>query len=227
MVTEDPNAALQINDRVRISFQRPDGTQKATCLGCIKEMSAGDYVFELTTSAGLRESIKSGDQVFISYIIKGWTYGFGGAVDEIKQSRQTSMRIRSAGPAKRLQRRNYVRIATSIDMSASETPSDLSPAGGVPFEAKIIDLSGGGFAIRHSDSLAAGTLFDVEIQIPEEAPLHAKAKVIWCNSLEGANPESPAHRIGFAFVGLSEVHRRRIMGYLIVLQQQSLCVESE
>jgi c-di-GMP-binding flagellar brake protein YcgR len=227
MVSEDQIACLQNNDLARIAFRNPDETRNTTYLGCVKEVLSDGYLFELTTQIGKQVLIKNGDLLFITYIIQGWTYGFDAAAVEMQQARKSFVRVRTAGPAGRIQRRNYVRIVASLDIKVFEMHSEAGRSNMPAIDTKTINLSGSGFAIHHQSPISIGSLFEVEIRIPEEVSLLAKARVVWCRSLEESIPGSSACRMGFAFVNLGEVARRRIISHLITLQQQTLCVDSE
>jgi c-di-GMP-binding flagellar brake protein YcgR len=227
MAPEDQTARLQINDMARITIRNPDETRNATYLGCVKEGLSDGYLFELTTRTGKQTLLKNGDRLFITFIIQGWTYGFDAAAIEIKQARKSFVRVRSDGPVERIQRRNYVRIVAPVDIKVFELYSEAGRSDMPVIDTKIINLSGSGFAIHHQHPLSIGSLFEVELKIPEGIPLLAKARVIWCNSLEGPTQGPSAYRSGFAFVNLGEVARRRIISHLIALQQQTLCVDPE
>ena len=218
MVSEDQIACLQINDMARIAFRNPDKTRNTTYLGYVKELLPDGCLFELTAKIDKQALIKNGDQLFITFIIQGWTYGFDAVAIEIQQARKSFVSVRSAGPARRIQRRNYVRIVASIDIKVFEMQSEAGRSDMPVIDTKTINLSGGGFAIHHLSPISIGSLFEVEIRIPEEVPLLAKARAVWCNSLEEPVTESSAYRIGFAFVNIQEVARRRIISHLLPIR---------
>lgn len=130
------------------------------------------------------------------------------------------------GSVRRLQRREYVRIPAEIDTELAAHVDLAAVDGGNPVEqsqiaTKTVDLSGGGFAIRHSSALPQGAVFDVRIRIPAlEDPVGFRARVVRCDPLEVATAE-PNHQISFAIVDPSEAVRRHIMSFVIRLQQES------
>jgi c-di-GMP-binding flagellar brake protein YcgR len=227
MVSEDQIACLQINDMARIILRNSDEACNVTYLGCVKKVLSNGCLFELKTKNGELPLIKKGDRLFITFIVQGWTYGFDASAIEIKQGRKLLLSAQSAGPVGRVQRRNYVRIVASIAIKVFEMKSKADRSDLSFIDAKTINLSGSGFAIHHQSPLSIGSMFEVEIRMPEGVSLLAKTRVVWCDSPGEPISGSSAFRIGFAFVNLGEAARRRIVSYLISLQQQTLCVDSE
>jgi c-di-GMP-binding flagellar brake protein YcgR len=224
MVVNNQIPWLQIDDRIWIALEGSEEKEGSRYLSRVKKIASGDVIIELMNDDGLRPPIKSGDLILITVNFQGWVYSFNAHVLDRKQGQKPTLKVQPTGPYRKIQRRNYVRIATMIDISAIEILPEIDQTDPLSIDTKTINLSGGGFAICHTAPLPIGTLFQVTLAIPEESPLELQAKVVRCTSL--APIEGFSHyEIGFAFSSLSEVSRRRIMRHLIWLQQQLLSID--
>jgi c-di-GMP-binding flagellar brake protein YcgR len=125
------------------------------------------------------------------------------------------------------QRRCFVRVAVALDVELGTHVEDVVGAAAEGREwfqisARTVNLSGGGFAIRHSHPLPPGSLFDVSLRLPtRDEPLNLVARAVRAE-FRDTFPEEMKYDIGFAFVDPPEVLRRIIISFVIRLQQQYL-----
>jgi c-di-GMP-binding flagellar brake protein YcgR len=124
------------------------------------------------------------------------------------------------------QRRSFVRVAVALDVELGTHVEDVvgaaEPVEWNQISTQTLNLSGGGFAIRHAHALRRGSMFDVSLHLPtRDEPLNLVAAVVWENCRD-TSAEEVKYDIGFAFVDPPESLRRFIISFVIRLQQQIL-----
>ena len=96
--------------------------------------------------------------------------------------------VEPVGSVTRTQRREFVRVRTSIPVELIGVPDPSQETKVVLLiKTRTLDLSGGGFAVHHKDAVPAGTIFDTRFSLPgtpEEFHLHSK--LVRCERHEDA-----------------------------------------
>ncbi len=225
MTTKEQDPQLQIDDRIRVAIQGTTALNSTTYLSRVSDIESGDYVIEWPTSKESQVTVEDQDVLLISFYAQGWDYRFEACVVARKPGHITLLKIRQLTPMSRIQRRDYVRVSAAIEVELNirivqnAISESNSVSGPISISTRTVNLSGGGFAIWHSNVLPVGTIFDVKLKIPEgKEPLHVTAKVARSQPLNTPAGET-VYEIGFAFVEITEIIRRPLLSYVIRLQQ--------
>jgi c-di-GMP-binding flagellar brake protein YcgR len=212
---------LQVDDRIQVAVRKGTTQNPSTYLSRVSDIESGVYVIEWPAGKGSLVPIEDQDALLISFHIQGWTYCFESCVIERKTDPVPLLKIRQINPAHRTQWRNYVRVSVGVEVELNArivrpAISECNPIDGpISIATRTVNLSGGGFAILHSNALHEGLVFDVKLKIPEsKEPLSLTAKVVR-NRLLNAPTGEVVYEIGFAFVEITEVIRRPILCYVI------------
>jgi c-di-GMP-binding flagellar brake protein YcgR len=129
--------------------------------------------------------------------------------------------VRLSSQPQQLERRDNVRVRASVRLELRERVVSLSDfrfhneRG--PIQTSTVDLSGGGFSIRHPTYLAIGLPFEATLSLPDKkGPLAIASKVVRCDRV----PESVGeeYEIGFAYERISESVRSRIVRFVFSAQ---------
>ena len=126
---------------------------------------------------------------------------------------------------KRLQRRNFYRIATPVANPATCVIPPLKQCEEVPLTLNLLDISRGGMALidrPHADApLEAGmTLENCRIELPEFDTVETTVRIVSISTAILSNGNT-CSRIGCEFVNLSEKSGTLIQRYIIWLEQQA------
>jgi c-di-GMP-binding flagellar brake protein YcgR len=225
MNAKEPCAQLQVDDRIQVATRKETTLNHATCLSRVSDIESGDYLIEWPASKGSLFPVEDQDILLISFYVQGWVYCFEACVVAKNSGHIPLLKIRQINPTRRIQRRDYVRVPAAIEVVLNNrivhtAIGESNPVDGpISISTRTVNLSGGGFAICHSNALPVGTIFDVKLNIPEgKEPLYVTAKVVRSQPLNAPTGEV-VHDIGFAFVELVEVIRRPILSYVIRRQQ--------
>ena len=216
----------QVNDPIEVTIQGADDEALTSCTSLVEGAAGSDYRIAWPARAGAPVSVRDGDVLRITFSNRGWAYEMEAAVVARTQHPIPLVTVRPSGSPCRVQRRDYVRIPAEVDieLTARAEPgpeSSRAPVSRAEIATRTVDLSGGGFAIRHSGAVPRGTLFDVKLKIPaRDEPLMLTAQVVQCDPLETPGADY-SNKIGFAIVTRAEAVRRQIMSFVIRLQQES------
>jgi c-di-GMP-binding flagellar brake protein YcgR len=227
MTGEKQDIQLQVNDQVQVKIKGTDKEVPTTFLSRVEDAAPGDYLIAWPSSNGLPAPIKDREVLLMSFTNQGSAYCLEAIVMRRVQNPIPLLTVWPLGPVRRIQRREYVRVPATINVELAARVINASVNGREPvsqalIETETVNISGGGFAIRHLSTLPLGALFDVKLKIPEQGKaLNVTAKVVRSEPL--AAPTSiHTHEIGFAFCELAEAIRCQIMSFVIRLQQSSL-----
>jgi c-di-GMP-binding flagellar brake protein YcgR len=122
------------------------------------------------------------------------------------------------GPARRLQRRTYVRLPLLL------TPTRLTllaadGAAAAPVAAVIVDLSGGGVRLRGRQPFVVGQRLRLEAALPE--PGGALAVTLAVVRIDAVPAErGVVHEAGCCFLDLTERERDRLVRFVLQRQAQ-------
>lgn len=228
MTGEKQDIQLQVNDQVQVKIKGTDKEVPTTFLSRVEDTASGDYLIAWPTNNGLPAPIKDREVLLMSFTNQSSAYCLEACVVRRVQDPVPLLTVRLLGPTRRIQRREYVRVPATIDVELAARVVIIVPVNGSEpvsqalIATQTVNLSGGGFAIRHLSSLPVGALFDVKLKIPErERPLSVTAKVVRSEPL-AVQTKVHTHEIGFAFCEVAEAIRCQIMSFVIRLQQSSL-----
>ena len=220
----EKDTLLQVNDRIQVALKGTDEEVPTTYLSRVEDVAPSDYLIEWPTSGGVRAPVRDRQVLLMTFTAQGSVYCLEACVMSRAQQPIPLLTVRRLGPARRIQRRAYVRVPAmiSVELAARVVGTAVDgreAANQALIATQTVNLSGGGFAIHLMTALPLGAVFDVKLNIPErEKPLNVTAKVVRIESLAASH----TYEIGFAFLGLTESTRSQIMGFVIRLQQASL-----
>jgi c-di-GMP-binding flagellar brake protein YcgR len=224
MIMESHDFILEPQELVGICPRGADaGTE--SCSSRILSIRESGYEILCSEECEQRMHLKEGDDLFITFLRNENAYGFGATVVGKSQASPPVLSVRITGPAQKVQRRAYVRVAAALEVelkssgdSGGTAPIVSSPA----YRSVTLDISGNGFAIPAERPWDPGSLFDVKLWLPRQTiPLNFQARVARCSPLQpGAAGRS--YVVGFSILMASELVNRRLRRFIIRFQQESL-----
>ncbi|MFC1631317.1 PilZ domain-containing protein [Candidatus Omnitrophota bacterium] len=106
------------------------------------------------------------------------------------------------------ERRKFVRLNIPLEVSYTIQGTDQDPQRSV---TKNISPNGASFTVEEDSP--KGTMFDINIRIPEQAePIPIKAKIVW--SQKEAEQEQASYNAGFEFIQIPENSKQMFFQYL-------------
>jgi c-di-GMP-binding flagellar brake protein YcgR len=131
--------------------------------------------------------------------------------------------VEPVGSVTRTQRREFVRVRTSIPVELIGVPDPSQETKVVLLiKTRTLDLSGGGFAVYHKDAVPPGTIFETKFSLPgtpEEFHLHSK--LVRCERQEDEQ-RNRIHRLGLMFLDMPESTRSRIVRFVFGVQKSAV-----
>ena len=213
--------SLQVNELLQVSFM--DGESAHGYSSRVEDLDGGKICIAWPTENGLRVSIRAGEEVFLSFTREDASYGLRAKVEKTVPEPLPVVVVEPVGSVTRTQRREYVRVRTSIpvEMIGVPDPSQETPVV-LLIKTRTLDLSGGGFAVYYKDAVPSGTVFETRFSLPgtpEEFHLHAK--LVRCERREDAQ-RNRIHRFGLMFLEMPESTRSRIVRFVFGIQKSAV-----
>jgi c-di-GMP-binding flagellar brake protein YcgR len=213
------NVPLEVNDLVQVAVVEGSSTRAYSSR---VEDSAGQTVsIAWPTDSGTRIPFHASEELFLTYQRKDAIYGVKVVVEQTIHSPIPVLVVRPISETQRIQRREFVRVATMI---AVELVGKVDPAAGqeaTVIKANTIDLSGGGFSVHHQSPLPEGTVFETKLSLPGGPPLKLLAKIVR-NERRVDVHQNRIVRIGLMFLSIPESARSRIVRYVFEAQTSGI-----
>jgi hypothetical protein len=218
---------FHVDDRIQVTIKGAAEETHVTYFSRVDDITSDSYLIEWPTKRGVQAPVKEHDVLLLSMNDRGSAYGMEACVLAKMKKRSPLLKVQPLGPARKIEKRQYLRFPVSMDVELAPRVTGGAAAGGQPESPRVIvthtvTLSGGGFSINYSSDLPLGVRYNVKLAIPAEPePIELTAEVVRSETLE-VPLRDHTHDIGFAFVDLNEDTHCRIMSFLIRLQQTSL-----
>jgi c-di-GMP-binding flagellar brake protein YcgR len=208
---------LQVNDLIQVRLLDEEVVDSYPSR--IEDIRGEDVVIAWPTGKGILLPIVPDQALRVSYVHDGKYYGFEGIVRETALAPVPSVVLRVPAGPDRIERRDNVRVNASVPVELTEKVVSLSEYKALGEQNIIrtvtINISGGGFAISHETFIPAGTVFDVNMALPDKKdPISIAAKVVRC----AESGEEGQHLLGFSYLNISEKLRSRIVRFVFAAQ---------
>lgn len=118
----------------------------------------------------------------------------------------------------RRQLRNWVRIDVNLPMSGSVPPRPGDSRPPLPMKGRIVDLSGGGLALRLPVQLQVGSVLSVDFQLNENAMVGIVVEIIRVAPIRVGEEQMFQHSVSFK--DLPKTSQERIVRYVFEKQRQ-------
>ena len=211
----------QVNELLQVSFM--DGESAHGYSSRVEDLDGGKICIAWPTENGLRVSVRAGEEVFLSFTREDAAYGLRAKVEKTVAEPVPVVVVEPIGSVTRTQRREFVRVRTSIPVEMIGVPDPSQETTVVLLiKTRTLDLSGGGFAVFYKDAVPSGTVFETKFSLPgmpEEFHLHAK--LVRCERREDAQ-RNRIHRLGFMFLDMPESTRSRIVRFVFGVQKSAV-----
>jgi c-di-GMP-binding flagellar brake protein YcgR len=221
---------IRINDRLQVIIKDSDEEIPTTYLSRVDDISGNDIFIAWPTSQGIRVPIREND-ILTLYLTAGTAvYSANSKIMKMVRSPLPQLVVRVFGKPTKIQRREFVRVQAMIKICllphAEKPKSDKEEkADSAGITVIPVNISGGGFGLRHPTPFTIGDLYDIKMTIPgEDNTLALTAKVVRCELINDP-PIMHAYDVGFAFVQIKESYRRDIVRFIFKRQQSSILKE--
>ncbi len=210
----------QVNELLQVNFI--DGESAQGYSSRVEDLDGAKICIAWPTENGLRVSVRAGEEVFLSFTREDAAYGLRAKVEKTTAEPVPVVVVEPVGSVTRTQRREFVRVRTSIPVELIGVPDPSQETKVVLLiKTRTLDLSGGGFAVHHKDAVPAGTIFETRFSLPgtpEEFHLHSK--LVRCDRQEDAQ-RNRIYRLGLMFLDMPESTRSRIVRFVFGVQKSA------
>jgi c-di-GMP-binding flagellar brake protein YcgR len=216
---------LSINDRVQVTLNDPGEENPVSFLSRVEDISGLRISLGWPTSEGIRAPLHPGDRLQV-FLIKDAVYLMDCSVVGRVLSPIPLVLVQCQSSVRKAQRREYVRVSAKVKLYLSARVVKFGRhCQGDPvsrIETTTFSLSGAGFGIRYGFAPTIGNVYGVKMSSPEfEEPISANARVVRCESVEDQQSQV-SYWVGFAFVGIKESDRRKIVSFVFRYQQTTI-----
>jgi c-di-GMP-binding flagellar brake protein YcgR len=217
---------LRLKDRLQITIKGTAAEISTIYASRVENISGSDIVIRWPNLRGVRALLQDNNFLCILFTRGSEVFEIDARVLKLMAYPNSLVLVRCDGQPRKIQRRDYVRVPAMIDVHLT---ARLVKANATAEERAVyvittttVDISGGGFNIRHGMPLQMGSLYDLKMTIPTlEQSLSLTAKVVRMEP--GFNRMNRTYYdIGFDFIRLDEKFRRQIIKYVFQFQQNAL-----
>lgn len=178
----------------------------------VEDLSEDTMTISAPTEAGVVVPLRPGMFLIVGVGQDDALYGFYTEIIERKRGDIPQLVIRRVEKTKRIQRRRYVRIDGSVDISMKVFKKVSSTSSHEVGDPKIIqekNLSAGGMMLMSDIPLPRGTVVQLDLKLPDGRLVTAGEVV---RTLR--HEESHGFELGIRFVNLKEKERDRLVRYV-------------
>lgn len=217
------DTSIEVNELLQVTFGDKSSHSYASR---VEDVLDKNVQIAWPTENGIRVALRRGEELSVSFTRDDAAYGFRGTVENTISEPVPLVTVVLKGPVVRTQRRDDVRVRTSIPVELVGVPTTAEAAGAEPvvllIKATTLDISGGGFAVCYRDAVPVGMIFEVKFKLPDSSDLFTtSAKVVRCTSGLDAQ-RNKIHRLGLMFMKMPESSRSRIVRYVFGVQKLSI-----
>jgi c-di-GMP-binding flagellar brake protein YcgR len=207
---------LKINQKVEI--QIPDGSYKGSYSSRVEEIHPdGSIVLAAPFKRGVLIPLRKGDTVVVNFWGQTAGYSFTTTVLETNYQNVPMITVLAPSTLKKIQRRNFVRVAAWIPLAFSILKDTEDFAEKKIFRTETVDISGGGVLIKSPLKLSEGDRLEMEIQLPKRGPVSARGQVV---RVEEKKEQPPVYLVGVAFTEITETDRTKIIRFVFERQRE-------
>lgn len=160
--------------------------------------------------------LRSGARVRMS-LTRGGDAEYG-IETELEESRDFKLSFKHTRRLIRRQLRNWVRIDVNLPTSATLPAREGESRPPLPLKGRIVDLSGGGLALRLPVQLQVGTGLTVDFQLNETLMVGVFVEIIRVAPIRVGEEQMFQHSVSFK--DLPKTHQERIVRYVFEKQRQ-------
>jgi c-di-GMP-binding flagellar brake protein YcgR len=147
---------------------------------------------------------------------------FSGLVDEMSTEPLPEITIILSNIITRVQRRQNFRIKAMIPVEITGTIKGPRDDSIIPLNIRTVtcDFSAGGIAIRYSKMIPEGSLLEIKLSLPDNAPvIKLPCCVVYSENQED---QRSTYRTGIRYLAITESERARIVRYVYQTQLKGL-----
>jgi len=215
------SVSLQVNELLQVSFKDGESAQGYSCR--VEDLDGAKVCIAWPTENGLRVPVRAGEELFLSFTRQDASYGLRAKVEKTVAEPLPLVVVEPIGSVTRTQRREYVRVRTSIPVEMIGVPDPSQESTVVLLiKTRTLDLSGGGFAVYHKDAVPSGTVFETKFSLPGTPDeFRLRARLVRCERRQDEQ-RNHIHRLGLMFVDMPESTRSRIVRFVFGVQKSAV-----
>lgn len=216
--------ALEINDLLQI--QLPDDPNSLSYKSRVDDLAEGRVLIPWPTDHGIPIPIHQNQTLTVSFVRDDAVYTFSGIVEERRREPVATLWMRPAGPPERIQRRHFFRVKSVLPVEFVGEQANYDDASAtdklISIRSQTFDISGSGLSIRHPSSIAAGTLLDCKLALPDgQFVVKILCKVAHSERISSST-EPPLYHIGMFYLSIKDADRTRIVRHVFKVEQANL-----
>ena len=217
---------LEVHDALQV--MTADAESPCLCESRVEELIGSELWISWPTDAGERIPIREQQVLTISFGRRQMAYAFDAVVVSTVVDPIALLVVRPSSPLRSFQRRDNFRMRAyaSVELTAKVVKmAHFKHTSRSPYHvirSETINISAGGFTIRHCAPVPRGTVFDITLALPGERqqPLALIAKLVRCTAVQDADSVSSLFDLGFSFIRIPEAARARIIRFVFSAQRE-------
>ena len=213
------SASLRVNDLIQIRIL--NGEVREAYPSRVEDLKSDEVFIAWPTEGGQLIPVVPRVRLSVSFLQEGKYFTFEATVRRIMQVPVPAIVLKLDSGPRQIERRNDVRVRVAVALELSEKVVSLASFKSQGDHASIHtfteDLSGGGFCIRHGSYVPPGSLYDVQMTLPDKKEtLSLAAKVVRCTP--GGQTDRNDFEVAFSYVQIPEKVRSRIVRFVFACQ---------
>lgn len=194
----------------------PVGHRTVECMAVVTEVGNKTFDTGLPQRHGVKIPVEV-DQLTVTLTMADAIYTLRCRV-VVRNEAGLTLAFPPADEVKRVQRRQFVRVPTSlpcaIEPELKEEEGEFAP----PMEGELLDISGGGCSVLVPVEFGRGQLLRVTMELPEEGEVMLFGRVMRCSTRQ--TRKGTRYSVGLDFGKMEESLRSRLIRYVFALQRE-------
>jgi c-di-GMP-binding flagellar brake protein YcgR len=184
----------------------------------VNDLSEGRLVISWPTQLGVRLLVHRDQMLQFHYMHNEVPHEFIGLVDEMNTEPLPEITVILSSTIARVQRRQNFRIKVMIPVEITGTLKDPKDNTVIALNIHTVtcDLSGSGMAIRNHKMIPEGSLLEIKLSLPDNAPVIKLPCSVEYSENQGDN--HTMYRTGIHYLTISESERARIVRFIYQTQ---------
>lgn len=194
----------------------PVGHRTVQCTAVVTELGHKTFDTGLPQRHGVKIPVEV-DHLTVTLTMPDAIYTMRCAVVVVNEAGLT-LALPSPEEVQRVQRRQFVRVQTSLPCAVEPELPEPEGEFGPPLQAELQDISGGGCSALVPVELKRGDLLRMTMDLPEEGEVVLFGRVMRCSTLH--TRKGVRYSVGLDFGKMDESLRSKLIRYVFALQRE-------
>lgn len=210
---------LQVGEKIDVLIRDPLNKKRKRCYSMIYDLVSGDEaIITLPMSGGKAILLRVGEIIKVSFFRPDGEFLFHAQiVERLRSETNLLFKIKPTSPTKRLQRRNFFRLKTTIPILYRVNDGQNFESSGSYKKGYTCDISGGGMKIAVNEFLESNSIIEIKLLLFGTSEIILEGRTL---RTEKEITEKPKYFVAICFINISQDARDEIIKFIFNEQRK-------